>query len=69
VRYATRRRQEIAAHGDVRWCEACAERRNGTMHPVREMIETVPLVPVIPARIESSAPFVLGASTHATDCR
>jgi 2'-5' RNA ligase len=30
----------IAAHGDLRWCEAYAERLNGTLQPVRGVIES-----------------------------
>lgn len=49
----------IAAHGDVRWCETYAERLNGTLQPMRGVIESVTLIEVTASRIESLARFEL----------
>ena len=49
----------IAAHEDVGWCEAYAERLSGTLQPVRGVIESVTVVGVTTTRIESLARYVL----------
>ena len=49
----------IAAHGDVRWCKAYAERLNGTLLPVRGVIESVTLVDVTTTKIDTLARYVL----------
>jgi 2'-5' RNA ligase len=51
----------IAAHTDVRWCDAYAEQLNATLQPVRGVIESVTLVDVTATKITSLARFVLGA--------
>ena len=48
------------ATGDVRWCEQYAQQLNGTLQPVRGVIESVTLLDVTRTEIESIARVALG---------
>ena len=48
------------ATGNARWCESYAQQLNGTLQPVRGVIESLTLLDVTRTEIESLARFALG---------
>lgn len=51
----------VAAHDDLRWCQAYVEQLTETLPPVRGVIESLTLVDVTAAKIEPLAEFRLAS--------